>query len=616
MDGLPYGEWVSSSQSSTESQSECQHKELTLRVGSPEYEFELASSELKAGGDLAHGVRHLAELLAYDPANSEWCALLDQYLEKAGQDPENLIPRGEQLYYAIEALRAYIWQKKDMLIEAIDLLLSVVIASPDTAYIDAWVCDWVEPEGVLEGLPADLAWQLFASVLSMAPEYSAATLQALNRVKRWTQLCKRYATTHSAESEDYAIMVQAGLLRKAGLLDEAETFVRAALEKSTDWQSATALGLILREKEEYKQAEEAFEQALKVEPGDMSARLEAGDMHLNQENYESATKWYESALSLKSTDEWAYPSALFCQWMQNKNKRSLGELIELARNGNQRARQLYYRAFGGLPEPADASARILRQVRTEILKYPEEAPKGEISIELGSLEAPSNYLAFELEMRALNYDLKLKVTADEVPQPDPRVPLHSCKYEIWKYDDMEARPALPEPGEDLRKKIAELAASRYDEMVNWASASRIAAEFGSERVADILAVMVYPPLPPPSQAVLKWLPRVQLAALQVAAQVDTGWDGSTRKDALLSVLYGPRDWITNAAIRVMTFIGESEPVHAAKISDAFTELTASRPRRGYCAWEHTLYTCWLRLPHLFESEREQIENVLFQLERG
>ena len=610
--GIP----LSSPQSSTESQSECQHKELTLRVGSPEYELQLATDELKTGKNLQHGAKHLAELLAYDPANSQWRALLDRYIEAADGELESLLPKDDQLYYAIEALRAYLWQKQGMLTEAIDLLLSVVIASPDTAYLDAWVCDWLEADGVMESLPADLAWQLFATVLNNAPECSSATVSTLKKVKRWSALCQRYATAHSGEIEAYAIMVQAGLLRKAGLLDEAEVFVRKALEKDAEWQSATALGLILREKEQCNEAEQAFEQALKIEPGDMSARLEAGDMHLNRENFESALKWYENALSLKATDEWAYPSALFCHWMQNKYKRSLAELIELARNGNQRARQLYYRAFGGLPEPADASARILRQVRQEIVQYPEEAPRGELSLEMSSLEAPSNYLAFDLEMRALKHDLKVKVSVDEIPSPDPRLPLQSCKYEIWKYNEIDASPGLPAPSAYVLKRITELAASRYDEIVNWASASRIAAELGTGSASEILAVLVHPPEPPPSYAVLKWLPRVQLSALQVVAHLGSGWEGSVRKDALLSALFGPRDWITNAAIRVMTYIGETEPVHSEKISDAFSELAASRPRRGYCCWEHTLYTRWLRLPHLFESEREGIENILFQLERG
>lgn len=218
-------------------------------------------------------------------------------------------------------------------------------------------------------------------------------------------------------------------------------------------------------------------------------------------------------------------------------------------------------------------------------------------------------------MRVLKHNLKLRVNVEEIPSPDPRVPIADCKYQIWKYEGQEAIPAIAEPGEDIALRIAELAKEPFDDRRNWASASKIAADCGSGKIAEILAVMLYPPLPPPTVTALKWIQRVQLAATQVVAQVDEGWEGSERREALLSILFGPRDWTTNAAIRVLTFIAENEYANSAKISEAFAKLAEHRPRRGYCPWEYTLFSNWMRLPHLLDEERESIENVLFQLER-
>src|SRR5262249_46192165 len=113
---------------------------------------------------------------------------------------------------------------------------------------------------------------------------------------------------------------------------------------------------------------------------------------------------------------------------------------------------------------------------------------------------------------------------------------------------------------------------------------------------------------------LAWLPRVQLAAAQVAAQVDGGWQGSARREALLSVLLGPQDWATEAAIRVLARLGRDEPSLAHDIHPAFERLAAHRQDAGYCCWEHTLYHFWLSLPLLFPHERKDLERKLRALE--
>lgn len=126
---------------------------------------------------------------------------------------------------------------------------------------------------------------------------------------------------------------------------------------------------------------------------------------------------------------------------------------------------------------------------------------------LSSLEAPSNYLAFRLEMEALRHDLRLKVVVNRVPEPDPRQPIVDVKYLLWKYDGNEAAPGLPPPAADVAERIAGLAAAPFDEQANWAAAGRAAEELGENRVGEILAVMVHPPPVPVGTGALSWLPR-------------------------------------------------------------------------------------------------------------
>src|SRR5262245_21852773 len=378
----------------------CDHGAIHLRQGTAEFEWFVARGELEMNRDLKHGAGHLANLLTYDPGYPEWIELLEQYLAAAGPDPESLIPRGDKLYYSTEGMRAYIWHKQGRLADAIDLLVNVVQAKADSRYLEAWGLNWLEPPGAMESLPEQTGLLLLSSALNRFPEARLSPLPRLREMQRWAQLGERFARHHSTSG--IGTMLRAGLLRKAGLLDEAEAVVRAALEDAPDWHSVTALGLILREKGDFEGAEKAFAQALELDPDDISARLEAGDTLFDRQLWERALKWYESALARERKQPWALPSAQFCRWKLTNDERPIRELVELVKKGNQRAQNLHYLEFWArLPEPVDATANLVRQFSQTITDDPTNAPTGEAKLTLSSLESPSNYLAFRLEMEAL-----------------------------------------------------------------------------------------------------------------------------------------------------------------------------------------------------------------------
>jgi tetratricopeptide (TPR) repeat protein len=592
----------------------CDHSSINLRQGTAEFEWFVAKGELETARDLKHGAGHLANLLTYDPGNPEWVELLDQYLAAAGPDPEGLIPRGDKLYYGTEAVRAYIWQKAGRLAEAVDLLVQVTNAKPGARYLDAWALPWLEPPGAVEFLPENDANLLFAVVLNRFPEARSSPLPRLRVVRRWADLNDRCARVHPPTGA--AVMMRVGLLRKAGRFDDAVSTARAALAAAADWHTATALGLTLREQGDLAGADEAFRLALRADPKDVSARLEAGDMYLDRGHYEPALRWYDDALKKQPGHPWAQPSALFCRWKIDADQRVLDQLVSAAKAGNDRANALCWREFyGSPPEPTDATANILRQFRDSILNEPEKAPSGACQLTISSLEAPSNYLAFRLEMAALGSDLSLAVTVERVPEPDPRRPLGDMSYLLWTYTGTDASPGLPAPPADVTEKVAAIAAARYEPDENWAAASRVAEELGPARVGEVLACMVHPPPCPPGTPALTWLPRVQMACTAVAAQVDEGWDGSARREALLSVLHGPRDWATEAAITVLGRLGRENEAFAPDIHDAFQKLADARPDAGHWGWVRPLYTEWLTLQHLFPDERKALEGELRRLEQ-
>ena len=554
----------------------CDHSSINLRQGTAEFEWFIARAELEQTKNLKHGAGHLANLLSYDPGNPAWVALLEGYLAAAAPDPEALIPRGDKLYYGTEAMRAYIWHKQGRLEEAVGLLTEVVQAKQDARYLEAWVLDWLEPTGAVEFLPELKGLHLFSLVLNRFPEARMCASPRLKQIRRWARLMDRFAKKHPGTG--MTTMLCAGLLRKAGLFADAEVVVRATLDHAPDWHTATALGLVLRQKGDLAGAEKAFEHALQLDPNDVSARLEAADTYFEREQWQPALKWYDNALAKERNQIWAHPSALYCRWKLTNEEGHLQSLVELAKRGNQRAGYLCSQAFyGDLPEPHCATANLLRQFHDSIRTNPAEAPKGEARLTISCLEAPSNYLAFRMEMAALKHDLRMVVTVETIGRPDPRKPAAPVKYLLWKFNGTEPSPALPAPPADVVQKIAALASAPFNNDANWAAASRMAEAFGPARVGEVLATMVHPPPVPPGRTALSWLPRVQHAAAQVAAQVDAGWEGSARREALLSVLHGPSDWATSAAIRALARLGVENEAFAPDIDEAFKILACAAP---------------------------------------
>jgi tetratricopeptide (TPR) repeat protein len=587
----------------------CDHGEIHLRQGTAEFEWFVARGELELGQNLEHGANHLANLLTYDPDYPEWVELLEEYLQRADSDPERLFPRGEKLYYGTEAVRAYIWHRQGKLEEAINLLWNVVQAKPDSRYMEAWGLKWLEPPGMIESLSRDAGLQVLMSVLTRYPEAALSPLPKVHQARRWARLADRFLKDD--DDPGLAVMLRAGLLRKAGLFDEAKAVVGPVLKRTPNWHAAVALGLILRAEGKVEEAEDAFKEALDLDPKDVSARLEAGDMYFDRQEWEPALKWYQNALKKERGQPWAKASSLYCRWKLDKDERDLEDLVALAKKENPRAGELCQKEFfGQLPEPADATANGLRQIRKEIRKDPKNAPDGEVRMTLSSLEAPSNFLAFRLEMEALGHELTLAVDVERVPKPDPRKPLGPVKWVLWKYKGTDPEPGLPKPPKEVTKAIARLARQPYDELRNWAAASRVAAELGPERAEEVLATMVHPPPVPEGRQALHWVPRVQMAAAQVLGQLDGEWDGSVRREALLSVLHGPQDWATEAAVRVMAWLGRENEAYAPDIHDAFQVLADARPDRGYCSWERTLFSQWITLPHLYPDERSAMEEWL------
>jgi tetratricopeptide (TPR) repeat protein len=583
-------------------------KSVELRAGSAEFDEFAARAELDKGQNLAHGASHLANLLNFDPGNRKWMALFDQYFDRTNGDLETLIPHGETLYAATEAMRALIWQRQGRLAEAVALIVQVTSAT-HPRYLHEWALRWVEPEGAIESLTKDSALHLLALALNNMPEARLATVAQVRQARRWAAVTER--ALQPADADGMTVMLRAGTLRKAGRFDNALAVVRPALEAAPDWNKAVALGLILRRKGDLTAASDAFEAAQRIDPDNMATYLEGGDTFFEAEHWNEARSWYRRALAKEPAQEWAKPSDLFCEWKLTGDQAFFDRVVELAKAGNGRANNLWSAAFDQPHEPQDATANILRQIRGRLEEFA-RTEGGRINLDLSSLEAPSNGLAFALEIAAKGVDLAVNFRVAAIPDPDPRRPIDAVRYQLWDYQGTDAKPRLPPPSERVQQAIAELAQGAFNREFSFARASRVAEQLGPQALLDILATMVHPPPLPSGRDALEFVPRIQLEAMHVAAQVDEGWQGSRRRTALMSVLFGPTDWTTNAAIEALAFLAERNPAYAYDIHNSFQFLEQKCPKSGYCCWRNNLYHRWLSLPLLYDKEREELRKKLLE----
>jgi len=97
--------------------------------------------------------------------------------------------------------------------------------------------------------------------------------------------------------------------------------------------------------------------------------------------------------------------------------------------------------------------------------------------------------------------------------------------------------------------------------------------------------------PPEGFTDWEWTRATQVAAALIAGRIDQGWDGSLRRDALLSMLRGPTDWITEAALAALVCVyrePDAGPETRADIEAALRELAGRLPNQGHCCFHHAL----------------------------
>ena len=310
-------------------------------------------------------------------------------------------------------------------------------------------------------------------------------------------------------------------------------------------------------------------------------------------------------MELEPDHEWALASLAFARYRETGQPVYLDELAHRAADGNEQAARLERLAqpyFAHLPPPTDATIHMLEQLEAE-------GSSSEIGqITLSHLEPPSTRVAVNTVSKR-----NVAINILTVPKPDPRVAWDDVAYTIWRYDGTDPRPGLAHPQRaDVIDAVVALARSAYNANAWYAAACEASfPTLDEETLRELLAVMVHPPLYDDARP---WLgiQRVQFASAMLIASLDrtTAWPRSLRRRGLHTLIHGPLDWTTEAAVVALTTAAGAGDADEAEVLRWLTALYERRPAEGAWSLGKPLLVSMLRLPNLDRETRDRLREEL------
>ncbi|NEN81917.1 tetratricopeptide repeat protein [Paenibacillus elgii] len=590
------------------------HTEGEHRFPSPEQDFDIYKAA-RSEGDFQHALYHMACALSTDPANAEWLDSLNEWMD-AGEDLLPFVPVEENNYFAVMAVRAYIYARMNKFNDAFGLLGQVIKVKPEIPYL-VWVSEW-EPriagvDHIEEGTIIGFVSGVLRSLDMLEGNVRHKTLAALVSVLR--KMCQAHPKAYML------FWLLSSMYRRQEDVLAAFAAAKTAYKLNKCWNTAIGMALCFKAQGNIRKAAGFYKKAGRLDPGNEAGYLDLGDLYLENGLYKKALKAYNKAADIQPGHEWAVPSILYCEYMIKQDAERLGKIEAYikANTSNGRARELLKPLLPGselpfvdyIPEPQEATINVLRQVAEQ---NPDLESGGTISLTINHLEAPSAIRAMELYLSKFGRSAnppKLNLTIDNVPEPDPRQPIAENGAMLWNYEGPIAQPAMPEPSGRAVDAVRRLAMTPYQIEDWYRTAGELVQSLTPAYLPDLLAILTHPPEPPESVSSWHWLQRIQYAAVFLMARLSP----SKPSEALLSLCHGQSDWPVNAAVAVLAYEAQGDPELEKAVSELFLRLMERIPQEGYCFFTFALICSWLQLSSIDIKLREQLEQWKNDLEQ-
>ena len=575
-------------------------------------------------GDTKHAMHHLSGAIADNPEDSRPLTLLDEIIAQT-RDPLSLAPVDPKgAYIGMVAARAHILQHTKNYSEAFQMFLQMEQLASREMNVSflPWAFRWLKNPDSLKALEPDRLLNLLGVILKRFPQdpMPPATCAVLAPMLEIMEEARRL---HPSQ----ALWLATGsmLLRRMNHSDRALEWVEQSIRCGGGYNACVAKAGIFRRKGDADNAVAAFREAL-THQDEPKVQLDIGDIYFEHKRMGEAAAAYQTALDTNPQDPWALPSFYFVKHQLEPASGWDAKLRQYSHThpGNDRARFLargdkpYEKYVDYLPEPQEATINVLRQI---LEKSKGKLGGGSVKMKLSHIEAPSAFLAFDLQMAALGAGIKLNLEIGQIPTPDPRQTRGDKRYQAWNFPrglfgfkGTAAEKAQKPPPLKVQHVLADVAAQPYARELWLERCAEIGRKAGADQALDLIAAMTFPPPLPSGEAAWLWLQRVQVAAALSLAFVDSGWKDSLRRKALVALFHGPVDWTVSAAILALTEIALSEERARDEVKTLFIAQFDFIPKGGFCTYQDALVCNLLRLPNLSSQERQHFTRYREQLE--
>jgi tetratricopeptide (TPR) repeat protein len=583
----------------------------------------------KAGASFRRGELKEATLIASDalmlfPNEREFLDLLDDIVLST-EDPLALFPAvGPQVHVATFAARSRVYMMQRRLPEALELVCAAIRTAPEIAYLD-WVRRWLLPQIV-----PTLQWDVLVgtavrTALELTIDVPVDTAPADPRLVNVRAAAEIFAILRGHFSAEAALYVGEAMARRR-LGDPKAAVAVGELGVARfprDWSARIALANALGDAGRCDEAIAHVREALALRPDELSPLFDGAVAFSRAGRHGEAAALFEELCA----QDPGYPTARahlhHARWKAHGSDEDRIALLTL------RDRAAWDRGLAALadeveapvpyqtvlPDPGDVTAASARQLLGEIAAIVEACGPGAqtgVTLTAQYLESPSVAVGFARAVRALGATGALTLEAEELPEPDPRQDKTQLGYRVWGYDGWGAQPVYPEGDPQVQGLVAVLAAQLFrrdiwDEHARLAAAQLRLLEEALESGHALVSVLAHPPEVPPDLGFdgLTWVFRCQVATALIASHVGP-WPAEPARSVLTSMLYGPSDWVTAAAIIALGFRAQGDPTLRPEIEVMFEWMKTQVPEKGFTAWEIVLAECWLALGGHAETTLEGI----------
>lgn len=553
--------------------------------------------------DLVRATRLAADLLMLYPNERAYLDVFDAIV-LASPDPLALLP-GEphELSVATAAARARILMMQRRLPEALELLADAVRAAPELPYLH-WAARWLQPE-IVRSLSWDLLFETVVKpALTITIGVAVPPPEDDPRIANLRAAASLFASLRECHPRESILWYGETLIRRR--LDEPNETLSMAEAASArfpkDWRIRTALLNAYRDAGRPDDALAQARAALELDPSDPSPLYDAAWAYVESQRHDSAAHIFAECVEHDPDSPGVRAAMHYARWLARRAPEDERALIELRdrRPWDEEARRLADEVepsrpyVNVLPPPADPSAEEARAFVAELARVIDRAgaePRYDVVVRARHLDSPSVAVAFRLALTELGTQGSLRFEPEIIPSPDPRTDKAPVSTPIWRYEGALPTPVHPLGDRRAQEAIANIARTLYRRREWDAAAKRVADQFGYGGYHALLSVLTHPPAPAEGFDAFAWTWRCQVATALALSHLGP-WESGSARAALYSMVYGPSDWITAAALIAFGARVDERPELRGEVETLFRWLRTQVPRQGFTAWEVVLAEVW------------------------